>query len=134
MKSWWPCTWLMQRGSRPGSREPRQVLLAIDGMQPDVGHEVLWIIRDGLSGEVLLARTLLSSTRGDLAALLKEVQAVLDPLAVSIKGIVSDGQQTIRQAVERSLLERCHISSATFTIWMKRRDRSSRRIGMPKPH
>lgn len=80
-----------------------QVLLAIDGMQPDVGHEVLWIIRDCLSGEVLLARTLLSSTRGDLAALLKEVKEVLDPLAVPIKGIVSDGQQTIRQAVERSL-------------------------------
>jgi hypothetical protein len=80
-----------------------QVRLSIDGMQPDVGHEVLWIIRDCLSGEVLLARTLLSSTRGDLAALLKEVKEVLDPLAVPIKGIVSDGQQTIRQAVERSL-------------------------------
>jgi hypothetical protein len=80
-----------------------QVLLAIDGMQPDVGHEVLWIIRDCLSGEVLLARTLLSSTRGDLAALLSEVQDVLAPLNVPIKGIVSDGQQTIRQAVERRL-------------------------------
>jgi len=84
-------------------KQQGQVLLAIDGMQPDVGHAVLWIIRDGVSGEVLLARTLLSSTRGDLAALLKEVKAVLDPLAVSIKGSVSDGQQTIRQAVERSL-------------------------------
>jgi hypothetical protein len=84
-------------------KQQGQVLLAIDGMQPDVGHEVLWIIRDCLSGEVLLARTLLSSTRGDLAALLKEVKEVLDPLAVPIKGIVSDGQQTIRQAVERSL-------------------------------
>jgi hypothetical protein len=80
-----------------------QVLLAIDGMQPDVGHEVLWLIRDCLSGEVLLARTLLSSTRGDLAALLGEVKEMLDPLHVPIKGIISDGQQTIRQAVERSL-------------------------------
>jgi len=84
-------------------KQQGQVLLAIDGMQPDVGHEVLWIIRDCLSGEVLLAQTLLSSTRGDLAALLKEVKERLDPLAVPIKGIVSDGQQTIRQAVERSL-------------------------------
>jgi hypothetical protein len=84
-------------------KQQGRVLLAIDGMQPDVGHEVLWIIRDCLSGEVLLARTLLSSTRGDLAALLKEVKEVLDSLAVPIKGIVSDGQQTIRQAVERSL-------------------------------
>lgn len=76
------------------------MLLAIDGMQPDVGHEVLWIIRDCLSGEVLLARTLLSSTRGDLAALLDEVK---EAVPVPIRGVISDGQQTIRQAVDRCL-------------------------------
>jgi hypothetical protein len=32
-----------------------RVILAIDGLQPDVGHEVLWVIRDCLSGEILLA-------------------------------------------------------------------------------
>ena len=41
-----------------------RVILAIDGLQPDVGHEVLWVIRDVLSGEVLLARSLLSSMPG----------------------------------------------------------------------
>ncbi len=76
------------------------VLLAIDGMQPDVGQEVLWIIRDCLSGEVLLARTLLSSTRGDLATLLGEVK---EAVPVPIRGVISDGQQTIRQAVARCL-------------------------------
>src|SRR4051794_13986457 len=39
-----------------------RVILAIDGLQPDVGHEVLWVVRDCLSGEVLLARSLLSGT------------------------------------------------------------------------
>jgi len=38
--------------------EQGRVVLAIDGLQPDVGHEVLWVIRDCLSGEVLLARSL----------------------------------------------------------------------------
>ena len=47
-------------------KQQGQVILAIDGMQPDVGHEVLWVIRDCLSGEVLLARALLSSTQKDL--------------------------------------------------------------------
>ena len=47
-----------------------RVILAIDGLQPDVGHEVLWVIRDVLSGEVLLARSLLSSCQDDLAKLL----------------------------------------------------------------
>src|SRR5690242_13632472 len=51
-----------------------RVILAIDGLQPDVGHEVLWVIRDCLSGEVLLARSLLSSTHGDLARLITEVE------------------------------------------------------------
>lgn len=73
-----------------------QVILAIDGLQPDVGHEVLWVVRDTLSGEILLARALLSSTQGDLAALLREVK---DALPVPVRGIVSDGQETIRSAV-----------------------------------
>ncbi|AUB43870.1 hypothetical protein COO91_10069 (plasmid) [Nostoc flagelliforme CCNUN1] len=30
------------------------MILAIDGMQPEIGHEVLWVIRDCLSGEILL--------------------------------------------------------------------------------
>jgi hypothetical protein len=54
-----------------------RVVLAIDGLQPDVGHEVLWVLRDALSGEVLLARSLLSSTRDDLAALIDEVKHAL---------------------------------------------------------
>jgi hypothetical protein len=45
------------------------VILAIDGLQPDVGHEVLWVLRDVRSGEVLLARSLLSATEGDLVPL-----------------------------------------------------------------
>src|SRR5215210_9350471 len=30
--------------------EQGRVILAVDGLQPDVGHEVLWVIRDCLSG------------------------------------------------------------------------------------
>jgi hypothetical protein len=86
-------------------KQQGQVILAIDGMQPDVGHEVLWIIRDCVSGEVLLARTLLSSTRGDLAGLLQEVK---EAVPVPIRGVISDGQQTIRQAVARCLPEVPH--------------------------
>jgi hypothetical protein len=47
--------------------EQGRVVLAIDGLQPDVGHEVLWILRECLSGEVLLARSsLLGGTQEDL--------------------------------------------------------------------
>lgn len=76
-----------------------QVVLAIDGLQPDVGHEVLWVVRECLSTEILLARPLLSSTQGDLTALLTEVKQFLQPLAVPVKGVISDGEETIRSAV-----------------------------------
>jgi hypothetical protein len=77
-----------------------RVILAIDGLQPDVGHEVLWVIRDVISGEVLLAKSLLSSTQDDLAKLLIEVK---DALEVPIAGVVSDGQTSIRKAVAEAL-------------------------------
>ncbi len=76
-----------------------RVILAIDGLQPDVGHEVLWVVRDCLSEEILLARPLLSSTQGDLTALLKEVKERLKELAVPVKGVISDGEETIGSAV-----------------------------------
>jgi hypothetical protein len=81
------------------AREGR-VILALDGLQPDVGHEVLWVLRDCLSGEVLLAKSLLSATTKDLGTLLR---SVADVLPVPIAGVVSDGQLSIRRAVEKTL-------------------------------
>src|SRR5215207_10195043 len=78
----------------------RGVILALDGLQPDVGHEVLWVVRDCLSGEVLLARSLLSGTAEDLAPLLREVA---EAVGVPVLGVVSDGQTSIRRAIERAL-------------------------------
>ena len=77
-----------------------RVILALVGLQPDVGHEVLWVLRDGLSGEVPLARNLLSSTSADLAVLVREVVA---GIGVPIVGVVIDGQHSVRLAVEQAL-------------------------------
>lgn len=82
-----------------------QVILAIDGLQPQVGHEVLWVIREVVSGELLLARSLLSSSSEDLAAILEEVK---QGLKMPIVGVVSDGQVSIRKAVARVLPEAVH--------------------------
>src|SRR6187431_1508530 len=76
-----------------------RAILAVDGLQPDVGHEVLWVIRECLSGLVLLARSLLSSTATDLASLLREVANALAAIGVPVVGVVSDGQPSIRLAV-----------------------------------
>jgi hypothetical protein len=91
------------------------VILALDGLQPDVGHEVLWVLRDVVSGEVLVARSLLGATADDLVPLLEEVRTILsgEPAAqdlvpervpaIPIRGVVSDGQVSIRHAVARAL-------------------------------
>lgn len=76
--------------------DQKRVILAVDGLQPDVGHEVLWVARDCLSGEILSAKAMLSARRKDLIAWLSEVKKACP---VPVAGVVSDGQHTIRQAV-----------------------------------
>lgn len=96
--------------------EQGYVILAIDGLQPDMGHEVLWVLRDCISGEVLLARSLLSAAEEELVDLLREVTqtlqalqalSVLDtdtkPRPIQIRGVISDGQRSIRNAVRTAL-------------------------------
>jgi hypothetical protein len=89
-----------------------RVIPALDGLQPDVGHEALWVIRDCLSGEAPLARGLLSARRQDLAGLLRQVR---DGLAGPLAGGVPDGPQSIRKAVALALPgiphQLCHVHS-----------------------
>ena len=81
-------------------QEQGRVVLALDGLQPDKGHEVLWVLRDVLSGEVLLARSLLGATADDVGGLIRALRAALP---VPIVGVISDGQESIRLAVARTL-------------------------------
>ncbi len=80
------------------------VKIRINGVDQtlDVDPEMplLWALRDVLSGEVLLARSLLSSTQDDLAVLIGEVR---EALTVPIAGVVSDGQTSIRKAAAEAL-------------------------------
>src|SRR4051794_6488128 len=107
----------------PLLRHQRRVILAIDGLQPDVGHEVLWVLRDCLSGAILLAKSLLSSTAPDLAGLITEVGQALP---VPITGAISDGQESIRKAVARALSGVPHQLCHFHTIRTQSRTRIDR--------
>jgi hypothetical protein len=75
-------------------------MLALDGLQSNVGHAVLWGLRACLSGAVLLARRVLSATHNDWAALRREgTQALEVPLA----GVMTDGPWSSRAAVAQAL-------------------------------
>src|SRR5215475_988878 len=86
----------LRRITKPQGR----VLLALDGLQPDVGHAVLWGVRDCLSTEVLYAQSLLSAAHDDLTTLLATVRTTLE---VPIVGVISDGPLSIRRAVATAL-------------------------------
>jgi hypothetical protein len=107
------------------------VILALDGLQPDVGHEVLWVLRDVRSGAVLLARSLLGAPEGDLVPLLEEVRNALavdegTGRAIPILGVISDGQHAIREARATALRMACCTSAVSSTTCVRRRGRSSR--------
>ena len=80
--------------------EEGRALLALDGLQPDVGHEVLWVIRECLTGQILLAQSLLSSAQDDLADLLHRACA---GLPVPVAAALSEGQRSVRNAVALAL-------------------------------
>ena len=81
-------------------KQQGHIILALDGLQPFKTHDVLWVLRDTISGEVLLARNLDSARHEDLANLLREVK---NALPVPIRGVISDAQPPIRLAVQQVL-------------------------------
>jgi uncharacterized protein Smg (DUF494 family) len=76
------------------------VILALDGVPPDVGHEVLWVVRDCLSRSNSVGTSSAQQyERRDLTALRTFVKEELEHLKVSVKGVLSDGEETIGSAV-----------------------------------
>ena len=115
--------------------EQRGIILALDGVQPDVGHEVLWVLRDVRSGEVLLARSLLSATAGDLAPLLVEVRDALAGQrpedAIPILGSSPTGS-TLSATRSPVRCPACRTNSASFIPCARRRDPSARPTATPR--
>ncbi len=114
------------------------VILALDGLQPGApwakNHDVLWVLRDTLSGEVLLARSLDSARHEDLPDLLREVK---EALPVPIHAVVSDAQRPIRLAVQKVLPGVPH-QLCQFHYLKEAgapgRSQSPKLIGMPRPN
>jgi hypothetical protein len=76
------------------------LVLSIDGMEPEQGNEMLFVVREANLDLTLVAETLYSS-RADLISrhLLEPVKA----LGFRVRAVVSDADKNIRRAVEASL-------------------------------
>lgn len=80
------------------------IILAIDGLQPQKGHDTLYLLRDTISQTNLLTRPLSNGSSANLAELIEEVKA----MGVPILGVVTDKQHSLVLAVDKALPEVPH--------------------------
>jgi len=80
------------------------IILGIDGLQPEKGHETLYLLRDAIAHTNLLTRSLTNSSATHLVALIEEVKAMGFP----ILGVVTDTQHSLVLAVDKALPDTPH--------------------------
>jgi hypothetical protein len=80
-------------------KEQGRIVLTIDAAKPERAGESLWLVRDHVSGEVLLGFTARNIDAERLAERIREVASIGVPIA----GVVSDGEKVIVDAVALAL-------------------------------
>lgn len=83
--------WLLQVKQNGG------IIVSVDGIQPDKGNETIYLVRDALTGRVLVAENVTSSETTVMKALLAPVKE----LDVPVLGTITDAQESEVQAVEQ---------------------------------
>lgn len=71
------------------------LLLSVDGIQPDKGNETIYLVRDLLTGRLLAAENVTSTTKETIKRILVPVVA----LELPVLGVISDAQESQLQAV-----------------------------------
>jgi hypothetical protein len=93
----------------------------------------LWVAHHCLSEEILLARPLLSSTQGDLTALLKEVKQLLTELEVPVKDAGKRSHHRLLPGGSSLLNRRCSFPFAAVWSPLVRSHHSGQRLDCPHP-
>jgi hypothetical protein len=73
------------------------IIVSVDGIQPEKGNETVYLVRDALTGRVLVAENVISSETAVMKALLAPVVA----LKVPVLGTITDAQESELMAVEQ---------------------------------
>jgi DNA-binding transcriptional ArsR family regulator len=81
-----------------------QLIIGLDGMQPEKGNTCLYIVRELQCGVTLMAEPLTDSSHETLSRhLLEPLKVLAAELGLIWAGVVSDAQESIRLAVAASL-------------------------------
>lgn len=80
------------------------LIISIDGMQPEKGNDCLYIVRELQCGVTLLAENLEESSQDALSErILEPLKDLAKELGLAWRGVISDAQETLHQAVAQSL-------------------------------
>jgi len=77
---------------REAYKDCRDVILTIDGLQPEKGHETLYVVRELKKQRVWFAEPLLSSSYAEIRKVIQRAKDLAQQLNKPILGWVSDKQ------------------------------------------
>ncbi len=75
------------------------LLLSIDGLQPEKGHESLYVVRELRGRRVWFAEPLLSSAEGEIRKLIEKARDWAEQLGKPVRGWVSDKQEAFVKTI-----------------------------------
>jgi len=84
---------------RKAYAEKKPLVLSIDGLQPEKGHETLYVVRELTRKRVWFAEPLRSSTNDEVRRLLERAQAIAASLDRPVAGWISDKQDAFVQGI-----------------------------------
>ncbi len=75
------------------------LVLSIDGIQPEKGHETVYVVRELRAQRVWFAESLLSSATSEVHAVIRRARVLADQLKKPVCGWMSDKQQAFVTAI-----------------------------------
>jgi hypothetical protein len=84
---------------RKAYAQTKSVVLAIDGLQPEKGHETLYVVRELTQKRVWFAEPLLSSTNDEVRRVLRRAGQTAQALGLPVSGWMSDKQEAFVQGI-----------------------------------
>ncbi len=79
--------------------QQKSLILSIDGIQPEKGHETLYVVRELTRQRVWFAEPLLSSTHDEVRRVLLRAKNIAEALERPVVGWISDKQEAFVQGI-----------------------------------
>ena len=84
---------------REAYQDTPDLVLTIDGIQPEKGHETVYVVRELRQQRVWFAETLLSSATEEIQPLIRRARQVTEQLGIRVCGWMSDKQEAFVTAI-----------------------------------